>query len=152
MNHKLLARLEKETGVTDLVGLLAKKLSPADLQSLLMAVYAERTAVLSPADLLHQYQYDRFVKPATTDAGAMRMFDQLAMEVTDGKFEWLELSPVAPLGTCAAMATVHQDKVMATARNSEVLSDCTNVLALECALRRREMLVTNPKSAESVRL
>ena len=152
MKGKLLARLEKETGVADLLGLLAKKISPADLQSLLLAVYAERAAGWSPADLLYQYQHDRFVKPSTTPAGTMRMFDQLAQALTDGKFEWLELSPVAPLGSCAAIATVHQDKVMATARNSEVVADSTNVLALEAAVRRRELLRKNPKSAQAIRL
>jgi hypothetical protein len=56
------------------------------------------------------------------------------------------------LGSCAAIATVHQDKVMATARNSEVLSDCTNVLALESALRRKMLMSKKPKSNDIIRL
>jgi len=39
-----------------------------------------------------------------------------------------------------------------TARNTEVVSDSTNVLALECAVRRRELLRSNPRSTDSVHL
>ena len=45
--------------------------------------------------------------------------------------------PSPPLGTCSAVATVNQDKVVSTIRNTEVASDPTNVLALEAAVRRR---------------
>jgi len=45
---------------------------------------------------------------------------------------------VAPLGTSSVLGTVHQDKVLASIRSVEVLSDATNVLALEAAARRRK--------------
>ena len=38
---------------------------------------------------------------------------------------------------CSAVATVSQNKILSTTRGVEVVSDGTNVLALECALRRR---------------
>jgi hypothetical protein len=68
------------------------------------------------------------------------------------EFELLALSPVCPLGTNSAAARVNQDWSVATARNTEVVSDSTGVLALECALRRRELLRVNARSAEPVRL
>ncbi|QSJ15074.1 hypothetical protein JYQ62_24870 [Nostoc sp. UHCC 0702] len=49
----------------------------------------------------------------------------------------LELSPVCPLGTNSVVATVNQNKVLTTIRNTEVTADVTNVMALECAKRRR---------------
>jgi hypothetical protein len=49
----------------------------------------------------------------------------------------VDLSPVTPLGTCSAVATVDQHRVISTIRGSEVLSDPTNVLALEAAARRK---------------
>lgn len=52
-------------------------------------------------------------------------------------FEVIELSPVCPLGTNSVVATVDQNKVVSTVRNTEVCSDATNVLALECARRKR---------------
>jgi hypothetical protein len=51
-------------------------------------------------------------------------------------FEAVELSPLAPLGTVAALGLVHPNNVLPTFRGTEVLSDCTNVLALEAARRR----------------
>src|SRR6185503_1820337 len=42
-----------------------------------------------------------------------------------------------PLGTNSIVAPVDQDNAVATIRNTEVCSDSTNVLALECARRRR---------------
>jgi hypothetical protein len=53
-------------------------------------------------------------------------------------FAGVELSPVAPLGTCSAMAPIDQHRVVSTVRGSEVLSDPTNVLAVEAAVRRHE--------------
>jgi len=48
------------------------------------------------------------------------------------------LSPVAPLGTNSVIAAVDQNWSVSTARNTEVISDATNVLALECVVRRQE--------------
>src|SRR6185436_7864770 len=53
------------------------------------------------------------------------------------EFEALELSPVAPLGACSTIAITHQNRVLSALRMTEVVSDPTNVLALECARRMR---------------
>src|SRR5262249_36811548 len=53
-------------------------------------------------------------------------------------FEAVELSPVAPLGVCSAVALASQNKILSTARGTEVVSDPTNVLALECVRRLQE--------------
>lgn len=68
------------------------------------------------------------------------------------EFQPLALSPVCPLGTSSVVAGVDQNWSVATARNTEVVSDSTNVLALECALRRRELLRADPKSTHAVHL
>lgn len=52
-------------------------------------------------------------------------------------FESVELSPVAPLGVCSAIGLASQNKIVSTIRGTEVVSDPTNVLALECARRLR---------------
>jgi hypothetical protein len=41
------------------------------------------------------------------------------------------------LGTCTSVSAVDQNRIVSTVRSSEVVSDPTNVLALEAALRRR---------------
>jgi hypothetical protein len=53
------------------------------------------------------------------------------------RFDGVELSPLTPLGTCSAIATVDQNKVVSTNRGTEVASDPTNELAIEAAVRRK---------------
>jgi hypothetical protein len=53
------------------------------------------------------------------------------------QFVGLALSPVTPLATCAAVEAADQNRVLSTVRSSEVVSNPTNVLALEAAVRRR---------------
>lgn len=48
-------------------------------------------------------------------------------------FKPLSLSPLAPLGTCSAIGRVSQNNVVSAARNTEAVSDLTNVMALKVA-------------------
>jgi hypothetical protein len=59
---------------------------------------------------------------------------------------------VAPLGSCAAVGTVSQNVVVSTIRNTEVCADATNVLALECGMRRRQMMREYPRATDRVKL
>jgi hypothetical protein len=150
--NKIIARIERELGIPDLATLLAEKLAATDLQSLLLEVYRLRSQKRRPADVLTSYAADRFVQPAAIIPQRLLAWDQIAMSLLPAGFQALELSPVCPLGTSAVIAGLSQDWAVATARNTEVVSDATNVLALECALRRRGLLQTNPKSTEPVHL
>ena len=133
----ILHRIEREAGVPGLVEVLAERLAPADLTSLLLEVYRRRAAARAPRELLAAYTENRFTRPSAVDARTLADWDRVAFaELPDG-FELLELSPLAPLGVCSAVATVSQDKVVSATRGVEVVADGTNVLALECALRRR---------------
>jgi hypothetical protein len=69
---------------------------------------------------------------------AARQLEARMWQLLPQRFAGVELSPVAPLGTCSALAPVDQHRVVSTVRGSEVLSDPTNALAVEAALRRRE--------------
>lgn len=53
-------------------------------------------------------------------------------------FEELVLAPHAPLGTSSVLGEFSQDRVTTTIADSEVGSDSTNVLALECGHRRHD--------------
>jgi hypothetical protein len=50
------------------------------------------------------------------------------------------------------VATIDQNNAVATTRNTEVCSDCTNVMALECAKRRREIVKQNPQAKDRIKL
>ncbi len=137
MEDKILERILTTADIPDLLEVLTNRLSLSDLQSLLLEVYRRRAASLKPSDLLQQYEYNRFTTPSQVSPQQLMEFDRLAYSLLPSGFEVLELSPVCPLGTNSVVATVNQNKVLTTIRNTEVTADVTNVLALEYARRRR---------------
>jgi hypothetical protein len=149
---KIIERIEREAGVTGLVTILAERLSPTDLQSLLLEVYRLRSQRLRPPTVLQNYETDRFVRPSPVSPLQLLAWEQVIFSQLPDEFEAMALSPVCPLGTNSVVAPVDQNWAISTARNSEVVSDSSNVLALECALRRRELLRSNLKSAQPVHL
>ena len=149
---KTTERIEGELGIPGLIALLSERLSPTDLQSLLLEVYRAQAEKRSPAAVLADYESNRFVRPSTASPVRLAEWERIAFASLPDGFEAVALSPVSPLGTSSAVGLVDQNRVVSTIRNSEVVSDSTNVLALECAVRRRKMLRENPKSRESVHL
>lgn len=131
---------------------MTRGLSGSDLTSLLMEVSATRAGDLGSADLMRQYQQDRFVAPATVDALALMRIELAALEIAASHFAPIALAPVAPLGTHLALGSVPQNNVVSTVRSSEVTADPTNSLALEAAVRRAEILESSPRSSEAVQL
>jgi hypothetical protein len=142
----------REAGVPELVEILAERMAPTDLQSLMLEVYRRRTARISAPELLAGYGQNRFARPATLDPTALAWFEQQVWSLLPSGYQGLELSPVCPIGTNSVVATVDQNKIISTARNTEVVSDSTNVLALECAVRRRSLLRLGPSRFQPVRL
>jgi hypothetical protein len=148
-----LGRILRESGVPDLLEVLAERLPPTDLQTLLLEVSRRRAAAVTPARLLHAYEHNRFTRPSALDPGDLARLETLVHGHLSGHgFTALALSPLCPLGTVSAVATADQNKVVTTVRTTEVLADVTNVLALECAVRRRELLRADPRSRRRVRL
>jgi hypothetical protein len=106
------------------------------LWSVLLDVAEARAARREPAELLEQWDRDRFVQPAIVDQRSLVTVDGHLLQAASG-FEAIELSPVAPLGVCAVMGHASQNKVLSALRGTEVVADPTNVMALECARRLR---------------
>lgn len=116
---------------------LERRLPPTDLQSLLIAVAEARASQATAANVMRRWQSDRFVRPAAADPRRVAAVEARLWQLLPPEFIGVELSPVTPLGTCSAVATISQNRVVATVRNTEVVSDSTNVLAVEAATRRR---------------
>jgi hypothetical protein len=152
MTNKIVERIQREVGDEELVEKLASRLSASDLQSLLIEVYRRRAEALAPRNLVEQYGRDLFVQPSAACPTALLEFDRLAYSLLPAGFKPIELSPLAPLGSCSAVSPLSQNMAIATIRNTEVCSDSTNVLALECARRRRQLQQSTPRSAERIRL
>src|SRR5690606_16602626 len=120
---------------------LAESLPGTELQSLLLEVMRRRARHRTPHEVLAQYRRDRFVRPSACDPREGVAIDgHLFAAAAD--FEGIELSPVTPLGSSSVVAPTDQHRVLSALRATEVVSDPTNVLALECAERLR----TAPRS------
>lgn len=131
----VIRRLERDH--PGLLHKLAEELTPSDLQSLLLEVARRRSSQRTPSTIVRDFTESRFFAPAASSVTQLLEWDNLAAEIAQGRFELLELSPTAPLGTCAAVAKVGQDWSIATVRKGEVISDPTNILAIEAAVRRK---------------
>jgi len=131
--------------------LLTKDLSGSELQSFLIHVFSERAARINASNVLKSWTKDRFVQPSPLSAKDFAEFDVVAFSVASD-FVAMELSPVCPLGTNISVAPMSQNKVLSTVRNTEVVADSTNVMALECAIRRKALLNSDPKNMTLVKL
>jgi hypothetical protein len=116
---------------------LAGGLAASELWSLLLDVAEQRAAERSAANVQQQWERDRFVGPAYIDQRTLNQLDGHLLKAASA-FEALELSPLAPLGSCSSIALASQNKIVSTVRGTEVVSDPTNLLALESARRLRK--------------
>ena len=114
-----------------------RRSAPSDRRGELLAEARAEAARRRPVDLLSQWSVDRTVRPSPVDLRTSVAFDALALEAAR-EYEAVLLSPVAPLGVTSVLTPSSQDRTLSTIRASEVVSDPTNVLALECARRLRE--------------
>jgi hypothetical protein len=64
----IVERICRDAGISDLLEVLADRLSGSDLQSLLLEVFRARSARRSAAELLAQRVRDETVSPAPVDA------------------------------------------------------------------------------------
>src|SRR5436309_7405128 len=92
-------RIERELGIPGLTALLAERLEPSDLQSLLLDVYRRIAAQREAGEVLSDYSTNRFVRPSVIPPAHYLEWDRVAISQLPPDFETLELSPVCPLGT-----------------------------------------------------
>jgi hypothetical protein len=111
-------------------------MTTTDLQTLLLSVARGRASRVKPSDVLRRWREDRFVRPSGCQPSAMAALESRLWQLLPAEFEGIELSPLVPLGTCSALGAVSQNRIVTTARWSEVLSDSSNALAIEAADRR----------------
>ena len=142
MDKKLKKILDKIDG-GDLVCSMAHGLSGSEFQTLMLNVFDERAKQQTPANVLANYMQNRFTKPSPVSQEKFRRLEDAFYEIAGGEFQSVELSPAAPLGSCSVFSTVSQNKVISSLRNTEAVSDATNVMALECAARRKESASRN---------
>ena len=116
---------------------LARGMPASEVWSLLLGAMRERAEHRTPGALAQQWASDRFVQLSYIDQRTLLDLDSHLLAAAH-EFEAVELSPLAPLGTSSSVALTTQNRVVSTTRGTEVVSDPTNVLALESARRLRE--------------
>jgi hypothetical protein len=115
---------------------LSRDLPASEVWTLLLDVLAGRAAERDAPSLLRQWERDGFTRPASIDQRTLVALDGHLLAAAEG-FEALELSPLAPLGACSVVGLASQNKIVSALRGTEVVSDPTNLMALECARRLR---------------
>lgn len=115
-----------------------ESLSGSELNSFMLKLFKQRARRQSPGDLLKQFHNNRFVLEAQVDTLALRRLELDWLEqVHKQGFAPLTLSPVAPLGSCSVVGEVNQNNMLSALRNTEVVSDATNFMALKVATEHK---------------
>ncbi|MGD8779340.1 MAG: hypothetical protein PVH88_10315 [Ignavibacteria bacterium] len=152
MNNKIIEKIVAKIGIPNIIELLVDRISFGELSSLLLKTFELKTAKKNYRDILKEFQSNRFVKPSDINPIIQRKLELAIFSLLPGEFELIDLSPLAPLGTTSVLTTNHQNNVVSAIKNVEVAADTTNILALECAKRRNELLKKDSKSLEPVKL
>src|SRR5687768_14521517 len=146
MSSTIVKKILDRIGQPDLVNLLSTELSGTEFNSLLLEVFNQRTATISPTQMLNIYQLNRFVNPADLPVIELKKAElDLLTIFSQQAFEPIELSPVAILGACSIVAPAYQKKILSALRGTEVLADATNSIALHISdLKKRKILTPQP--------
>ncbi|HEY1113508.1 MAG TPA: hypothetical protein VGE66_08095 [Chitinophagaceae bacterium] len=127
--------IETRKGMEGLVEQLHHLLSGSELNTLLLELFRRRAGDRNAPQVLQQFASNRFCAPSPIEQLHYLQHDTgLVAKATAHGFRSLQLSPLAPLGTCSAVGLVDQNNVVSALRGTEVVADATNVLALQVAL------------------
>ena len=152
MTNPIVRRILQKLNLPGLDEALIDKLKFSELQSLLLHVFNRKIAKLDTSGLFNDYRNNRLVQPSILDPRKFLELESSLFSLLPDGFVPIELSPVTSLGTSSLMGPVNQNIIISTIRNCEVVSDVTNVMALECARRRMELLQQDKKSTAQVKL
>ena len=84
---KLIHRIEREVGVPNLAEILATRIAPTDLQSLLLEVLRRRAIRLTPSAVLSNYEANRFVRPSPISPIRFLEWEQIAFSSLPPEFQ-----------------------------------------------------------------
>jgi hypothetical protein len=152
MTQKIISRITNKIQIPRIIDILVENLSFGELQSLLLKTFELKIKNKNTSNIFRDYQSNRFVKPSDVSPVSHRKLELAIFSLLPLDFELIDLSPMAPLGTSSVLTTVHQNNVVSTIRNVEVAADTTNILALECAQRRANLLRNDNKCTNAIKL
>lgn len=134
--------------VNDLIDMPFNSLNP-----ILIDVYNQKAQRVTPNKLLTAYENNLdFFGPSSFSQKELHAFKDNFYAILPEKFETLQLSPIGPFGTCAAITKLSQDMRLTTIKNSELISDSTTILALEASSRRKKYMKNDETRYKEVNL
>ena len=129
--NNIASRVAKKTGYPSLLDDLSEKLSASELNTLLLELFRLRAKKIKTAELLRQFEKNRFAAPSNVDSIHFKEFELRCLTLAKSKgFMPITLSPLAPFGTCSAVGFADQNNIVTALRGTEVVSDATNVFAM----------------------
>jgi len=142
----------RATGVPDLIEILADRLSEPELVAVLRDAYRRRAGRMTAPNVLAHYQRRAFFHPSPTAASILARIDRIAISIAAAQFEAVELAPICPAAAASALTPVDSGAAWGAGGGCEVVSDCRTALALEAAVRRRELLLEGSTAEQGVQL
>ncbi len=143
----MLQSISEELGVPNLLEILSTT-PMRRLQPVLVHAFKNRAKIRKPTDLLKEYERKQeFFGISSITQVELYHFALVCHEATRTEFENVQTSPITPLGLNTVLSKISQNNTLSTIRGSEVVSDLTSQLALECSLRRKMNLARKDTSA-----
>lgn len=121
--------------------------------STMLEIINNRVSNIKPSTLLKNYndKYS-FFKCSSIDPRIYNEISNKFFDAVDDDFECIELSPINPLGLNSTLTPINQNNILSCIKNSEVISDSSISMALECAYRIRKNSEEKVNLASSTRL
>ena len=134
-------------GIPNIVEIIAT--SPiSQLQPIFVHAFTRRANSRKAPELLRQYeQQNEILGTSSISQHDVYRFALTCQDTAQSAFESVETSPITPLGTNAVLTKISQNNTLSTIRNTEVRSDLTTQLMLECCSRRRRLIATKEDSS-----
>ena len=119
----------------------------SDFYSLLLGIFREQSAKITPVDMIKSYQTNRFCKPSEIDPVAYHALETQLLSLAEQlDIKAVLLSPAAPFASSAVFGCVDQNNVVSAVRGTEILSDPTNMLAVIIAEQLKNKKLDNIKT------
>ena len=121
--------------------------------STMLDIVRKRTEKIHPSTILKNYERRAsFYQPSSENPIIYNYISNDFYRSISNDFECVELSPINSIGLNSILTLTSQNNVLSTLRNSEVVSDSSILMALECAYRIKNGCDSNINLASSARL
>lgn len=151
-NNQIYEKMGEKIGVPNLADILSER-PMRELNPIFIKAFRDRVASIKPNEILQDRESKKeFYGTSSMDQRELVKLEADFYEILPEKFNAVEVSPISPLGLNSVITKVSQDISLSAIRGSEVVSDPTTSLALECAIRRKQQLANKNTFTELTNL